>query len=267
MDDSNLKLLTKRLGLRVSDLSYLPVPVMNVEKYIRGYKANGSVVITYLGRGNEKLKVYPVVRLLKDLNAMEDLNMELSIITDTNFMFEEFIASLVPENRIKVSYVNGLCRNELESYLKVNSDIHFAMGTSALEAAKLGIPTIIVDGSHKEMPDSYRYKWNFQMENYSLGDEVTNVDTFTGMTMEEVWQVFSSESVYDDISSKCLEYTRKNHSIEAFVDILKEACSKTTLTADVYCGTRFSKNMLYIAPVIRKLSELKHRVTDRLKAV
>jgi glycosyltransferase involved in cell wall biosynthesis len=267
MDYPNVESLETRVNLKVDNLDYLPVPVSDVEKSIRGYKVDDKVTVTYLGRGNEDWKIYPVVRILKDLNSLGNSNIMLTVITDTNSMFEDFIARLVSDNKIKVNYINGLSGTELENYLKQNSDIHFAMGTSVLEAAKLGIPSINIDGSKKEMPDSYRYKWNFQMKDFSLGSMVTDVDVFNGMTIEEVWSIFNDMAKYDDISSKCLEYTRKNHSIEAFVDILKEACDKTTLTTDMYCSTSFSKIMLYVTPKLLKFYRFKSRVGKPIKSI
>ena len=39
---------------------------------------------------------------------------------------------------------------EINSFLLQNIDLMFAMGTSALEVAKLGVPTVMVDATYEE---------------------------------------------------------------------------------------------------------------------
>ncbi len=48
----------------------------------------------------------------------------------------------------------------------------FAMGTSTLDGAKLGIPTVRLDYSYKSIPKNYKYKFFHEVKGYSMGERV-----------------------------------------------------------------------------------------------
>lgn len=57
--------------------------------------------------------------------------------------------------------VTSIRFNEIDNYLLSNVDIMFAMGTSALESAKLGIPTVLVDYTSTCKPINGDYIFNY----------------------------------------------------------------------------------------------------------
>jgi len=57
---------------------------------------------------------------------------------------------------------------ELDALL-LETDALFAMGTSALEGAKLGVPTVLLDIAYGRVPDGYVFRWLFDSEEFSLG--------------------------------------------------------------------------------------------------
>jgi hypothetical protein len=75
------------------------------------------------------------------------------------------------------SYVNPWFRiervgtrqgGELDALL-LDTDALFAMGTSALEGAKLGVPTVLLDIAYGRVPEGYVFRWLFDAEEFSLG--------------------------------------------------------------------------------------------------
>lgn len=169
----------------------------------------------------------------------------LTIITDVNTLFEQMIKKYIPNNRVTVSYINNLHGEDLEDYLYNNSTLHIAMGTSALEGAKLGIPTILIDYSKQKFPDNYKYRWLYECEDYCLAGEVKNgqLPYEKGKSFKEIWQSIATEEGYKNESEKCRQYNDFNHSICSFADRLEEACNKTTMTTQIYCNTKFSNNL------------------------
>jgi hypothetical protein len=64
----------------------------------------------------------------------------------------------------------GILVNEaLDEYFVTNVDLLAAMGTSALEGARLGVPTILLDVSYGAVPASYRFRWLHESDRFTLG--------------------------------------------------------------------------------------------------
>ena len=49
------------------------------------------------------------------------------------------------------------------------------MGTAALEGAKLGIPTILLDISYKSIKSEYNYRWLYERDGKTLGDNINEI--------------------------------------------------------------------------------------------
>lgn len=259
MDGPNL-LSIKRRGWSVDNYNdFLPVPVKSYIEITRDCNPSDIFNITYLGRGNEDWKIFPVIKILKDLNKYS-MNIKMTVITDTNSMFVEMINHYIPNNRINVEYINNLYGSSLDDYLYHNSSLHISMGTSALEGAKLGIPTILIDYSKEEFPDNYLYRWLYESKDYSLAGEIRDsvLPYNYGNTLSEMIKSISDSQSYKMVSDNCREYVENNHLISVFVDRLEDAFKKTTMTSKMYCNTRFSKNMYYIKPIVNFASKIKH---------
>ena len=259
MDGPNIKAVYSRGGNFIKEAQYLPVPVISYTKKIREYAPSKKLHITYLGRGNSEWKVYPLIKVIEDLKKY-GITAKLSIITDVNDMFQHMIREFIPNNTIEIEYINNLYGDELEVYLYNNSSLHIAMGTSALEAAKLGIPTILIDFSKTKFPENYYYRWIFECEDYCLAGEIVDgvLPYSMGHTLDCIFDSISKKEDYKIISKKCLNYVNDNHSISNFIDILTSAIENTTMTTLKYCSTRFSKNMLYVKPIMNIASKIKH---------
>ena len=262
MDGPNLKALTEK-GWHHGEISWLPVPFvnsLNKRKYNNDI-SNRPLRLTYIGRGDWDNKIYPAIKVLEDLNQISTI-CELHVITNEIDSFERLFSKYVSANKIKIVYKLNLYGEELDNYLLKNSDIHIAMGTSALEGAKLGIPTILIDLSEKEFPPYYKYRWLYECEEYCLGGEIIDdvLPYCTGTSLKDKIIEISTIEGWNQIGEKCSIYANDNHSIKIFVDTLLNAAQSTTMTAQMYCNTRFSKNMKYILPVLEKLSKIKKHI-------
>ena len=101
----------------------------------------------------------------------------------------------------------------LEDFLLRRVDMLAAMGTSALEGAKLGVPTVLLDVAYGPVPSSYRFRWLYESERYTLGRFVDHRclepgnDSLPGM-------IDAVSADPRSMSSATYEYCRRNHSIE-----------------------------------------------------
>lgn len=222
--DNTCKLATESNFKIELGWNILPVPILlneNEDFNIRN-KNHPVKTITYLGRGNEIWKVKPVKYIYECLSKeYSTRDFKLIIITDYNKLFENELCKILVDN-IQVEYINGLYGETLSEYLRKESDLHFAMGLSALEGSKNGLPTINIDGSYNDFPQDYKFRWLFNNYNYSLGNfiHLMNANDYrTGMSIRDIIDLLDDKKKYMEIAKECYNYTVENHS---FLKIMKK---------------------------------------------
>jgi len=210
MDGSGFNTIQSLFKLNCLIPNYLPVSVSN-SKFINRYKPkNYCKIITYLGRGVE-WKIFPVKKLITDLVKSNFMG-EVHILTDSDKLFKDMLHSVINKN-IVVKYILGLNENALDDYLQAYSDLNVAMGISALESAKMGIPTILVDMAYNDYPDNYLYRWLFQNNStYNLGFLLDGNVSNIGSPIHEIINGFKKKNFISEISTQCFNYAYKNHS-------------------------------------------------------
>lgn len=211
MDDTSVRNVRKELGLKVSTPSYLPVPSQaSLQNRYRGREkaGNRSLVATYLGR-SEELKIYPCSTLLAELLAIEDVA-AVHIITDDADHFRAMMREQGLDSDV-IRYHEGLYGDALSDFLAETSDLHFAMGTSALNAAGLGIPTILVDAFWDPAFGVHAgYRWVFDIKNYVLGEVLTSKNCkTTGRSLSTLMSELRENQTA--ISEQCQDYVRQHH--------------------------------------------------------
>src|SRR5690606_14892751 len=106
----------------------------------------------YIGRSVD-WKMMPLLKILEDIYT-EDVHIEFHLIVSSCQEMLTYIPISKYKNRIDFHIVENLSYVELDMYLqKTNIDLGFAMGTSVLDFAKNGIPSIVVDYSRKNFPE------------------------------------------------------------------------------------------------------------------
>ena len=112
--------------------------------------------------------------------------------------------SLNPEQVIQVESIKP---EQLENFIR-KYDLVFAMGTSALDAARLGIPVVRLDYSYKYVASTYRYKFLHQIEGYSLSEKIgSNFYTYGKFSMPEVLEKISTD--WKNYAKKIMSTTAK----------------------------------------------------------
>jgi hypothetical protein len=114
----------------------------------------------------------------------------------------------------------------LDEYLVKNIDVLAAMGISALEGAKFGIPTILLDVSYGPIDGDYVFKWLYESSSYGLGDMIDESHFSKGnLSLDRI--ISQVRNDYATISDRTYEYFNRNHSIssvcEKFIDSINEA--------------------------------------------
>ncbi len=223
---------------KIYDMNYkdgniiVPVPIITKENsFLKGsHSDKKSIKLTYLGRASN-FKFYPVLRLVQDLikmNSETDLNHSLVIITDNPEEFKQKFKDY--SGKVEISYQKNLVSDNLDEFLKNNSDIHFGMGLSCLEGAKLGIPSIMLDYGYSEFPDNYEYRWLYKVSGYILGENISTLK-FNGLNnLKSIIEEFSINKA--EISENTFNYVLKYHSIkpitEKFLSFVRKSNGRLT---------------------------------------
>ena len=115
-------------------------------------------------------------------------------------------------------------------YLADHIDILIGMGTSALEGAKLGVPTILVDAWESFYPVGYKYIWLFEAETFVLGERFwIDADFEKGHKLVDMLHVLDNATALSRISDLCFMYS-KLHSIEMVGPKFLELSTNAKLT-------------------------------------
>lgn len=129
----------------------------------------------WLGRIDQDFKVLPLLKVIKDITDLHNRKIlkgeiEFAIIGsgDGNHLVQQEIDS---NFTLTFTWIKKVSLADLPNYLTANIDVLVAMGTSALEGARLGVPTVIVQPfSHVSQEPKFAYRWIHQTTGHSLGE-------------------------------------------------------------------------------------------------
>lgn len=228
MDDSGVKNIKQVYNIK-KNIHYLPVPIeipsVNNETTLSDITLKNSkkfIPISYIGRA-ELWKVVPVKKILVNL---ELISAELKkcfcfhIITDNREEFEKLL-DFKPSESIVIEYHTNLFGEKLRKFLSSEILINFAMGSSCLESAAVGVPSIILDFYSFSTTSNLfksKYRWLYEATNYNLGNLIEHEREATGQELSEMFKNITSDVNMKDISDKCYSYVNRNHNLEIVAD-------------------------------------------------
>lgn len=219
-------------------IPYFPVIVEDMPcKYTPPILLEKLLRIVYVGRAIN-WKVFPMLKIIKDIEKTEFVNkIQITIITDNKINFKHLLGY---DSDLKIIFVENLTRSELNSYLLHNCDLYIGMGTSCLDAAKMGIPSVLADYSYSPFPDNYRYTWLYNTNGYCLADlaekkQISPYDFYLRDLLDDIFIKGISLSTY---SEKSYLYVKSKHSIENVRTLFIDYCQNTHLkTSDLRDNT------------------------------
>ena len=135
--------------------------------------------------------------------------------------------------------------SQLKKFLKEETDLLFAMGTSALEAGNCSVPTIVLDISHTKLTSNYNYKWLYEIDGYNLAEVVHKRFLGTGTHKIEnvINEIFSNK---DHIGELCKNYVKMNHDSESIFKNLELFLNDSSLRWDELVSSKvLESNLIY----------------------
>jgi hypothetical protein len=211
------------LETSIANPAFLPIPVEVPRCNLWKQKENpcNELSFSYVGRA-ANWKIYPIRKVLKDISVLfPDNNQKISfhIVTDNAEVFMKQIAD-IDERSVRIFFRENLSQKELSDFLLENSCLHFAMGTSALDGAKLGIPTVLLDFSFDEFPDNYLYNFLYSTEGNSVGTWIKNKTVLQGYTIRELLGFVKNKERIAELSDLSYSYVKNNHQLSVVTDTL-----------------------------------------------
>jgi len=218
MDSTNHRTTEEYLALQISVPVYLPIPaspaaartVSAIAK--RDFRVSG-VRVGWVGRVVD-FKYHVLKRALIELNLLQPscgVSISVTIVGTGEFAGRLKLDAKRLEN-ISIDFVEHISPGELDRYLLEHFDLLLAMGTCALDGAKLGIPTILLDCSYKKVPASYLFQWLHEREGYTLGDLIgsEHLNAGTGSMAARIQEFLLT---YSTLSAAARSYVDANHDL------------------------------------------------------
>ena len=231
MDGTNLQVTCDLLGVTVKTPNFLPIPakLTSIHNSYRKISDAGVIKFVWVGRIVD-FKYYPLKRFLEDLSILagkSEIKFELIIVGSGKYI--DTLAKEVLKSRYKVlsvKFIRNIDNENLDDFILKNADVLIGMGTSALEGAKLGVPTLLLDFSYVNIVDAYKYRWVHQSTNFNLGELVgmRNPNIF-GNSLEE--KMIEFQVCANQISCQELDYFSENHELPGIAKKLMKFLDET----------------------------------------
>lgn len=227
MDGENFEQTQKWLDVKLKNQLYLPLIIDNIENVKSNYLPKaGEIKCIWIGRIGD-FKVHILLYTLKKLDELSKKRYKkiLFSVVGTG----EYLNYLKQETEnlknIQINYIDYIDPNNFKEYI-VEMDIGFAMGTAALDLAKYGLPTVLLDFTYEEVNQDYKFDWLYNTKNFTLGREIN--DTLCKVNNKSLENILIDiEISYQHISNKSFEYINHNFNIEnnvkKFIELIENA--------------------------------------------
>ncbi len=241
MDQTNYNFTCNYLFLDKFKPTYLPVPALESNVLKENYFKNNHLNFCWVGRLCDfkvNILILTINKLSEVLNELK-INVKFFIVGDGPM--RNFVEKNVKETSfLKIKFIGALPHKELDSFMLKNVDVLAAMGTSALEGAKLKIPTLLLDASYKRVDNDYRFRFLYNAECYDLAHFISESDIESNnSSLKDI--VFSIYENYECHAEKSYNYFLTNHSLSEIAKKFIKHINESTLRYDLIKKTYFRK--------------------------
>jgi glycosyltransferase involved in cell wall biosynthesis len=234
MDSTNLKITKEYLGIHVNTPSFVPIPALpsTQKNKCNDFDGLNNVIrVAWIGRIVD-FKYFILKRVLHDLAKLnEQMSSTRIFVTVVGTGEYSDRLSKIADKYAGLSIVlkQHLPPDQIDRFLSNEVDLLMAMGTSALEGARLGVPTILLDLSYREVPEGYIYHWLYERKGYTLAENISQEHIKLGnhSLAEKVDELMNNNS---HVSSSIQEYFKRNHSLDKVALLFLEKAGRVRCT-------------------------------------
>ncbi len=175
--------------------------------------------LAWLGRlGDFKIHI-----LNYSIKLLSKIAFENKIVINFHIIGEGELYSLLELNHnnefFNIIYVGGLEKDNSDAYIHEKIHALFAMGTSSIDGARVGLPVVLLDYCYHAVEKDYIFRYLHHTRDYDLGhpmveeDFAVNNDSLKRMVLELV-------NNYISLSNQSFGYYTNNHSTERTAGLL-----------------------------------------------
>lgn len=246
MDSTNYNTTKKYISVGDFRHEYLPVPASAPNKRGKVRTENNLSTFNYCWIGRIcDFKAYILSYTIKKL-AETALNNEIKIhyFIIGDGPLTTYVEQNISENAFfTVEFCGALPHNEIDDFLLEKVDVVTAMGTSALESAKLSIPTILLDVSYRVIKKDYIFRWLYNTKDFDLGHIISDQDfDNNNNSLKDI--VLSIAANYTLEANKSYQYFEQNHTINRVTDRFLNFVDQSSLTYGMIDKRCFEKPFL-----------------------
>lgn len=170
MDAQNLATTEEMLGLKIALPQFLPIPAPVAMPRLP-VPLREPLRVVWVGRIVD-FKAHVLRHALTALNAMAANGRDTFAVTIVGS--GDHAAWLRDKAQrftaLGVEWIDELAPEAVETLLATRTDLMMAMGTAALDGARLGVPVLLLDIAYGPLPPDYRFRWLHEARGFSLGD-------------------------------------------------------------------------------------------------
>lgn len=221
-----------------------------IKKRVLPNKTDSSKInIVILGRLCD-FKTIPILTLLDHILELKS-RISLNFIGTGNY--EPILKQRLEELGYTYRMLGQIDKDKLDAEL-LKYDILMGMGTSALEGAKLGIPSIVMNGCYKRnIHASILFEWIQNCPPFFLGEFVTDISSPTlSRTLGDLLSEFYSRR--ELLSERSFQCWNEGYSRSAFLD----RAIHTITNNSFYYGK--NKKYLQLTPLSKVVNYLKQKM-------
>ena len=198
---------------------FLPIPLEGVFPILPPYRVpSGPLRIFCVGRLVD-FKVHSLIYLAERLAASR-FRAELKLVVigtgDQEWRVRKTLSALDIDWEMR----GEVQPERLQEALREQADVVVGMGTSALEGARLAIPTVSIDASFRPIKGDYKFRWLFQNTGMSTG-RILDVRSALppGMDVDEL--IATVRESGEEVAARCWQYFHGNHETAPILERLK----------------------------------------------
>ncbi|TLS71842.1 glycosyltransferase family 4 protein [Aliarcobacter thereius] len=226
MDGANINSIYNIFKYKIEFPLLIPLLIQNIKKVKFIQENSESINALWIGRICD-FKVHILIYTIKELSKIKP-NSNFTIIGDGDYL-NYLKNELSKIKNINIIYRKYISPNDLEKEI-VNYNIGFSMGTSALDMAKHGLPTICLDAFYEKIDGYYKFKWLFERNDFTLGEILNNNSLSKNIEDNNLKQIIGlCIDSFDEFSNKSFEYVNKNFNVDNSIESIKEFIYKSTL--------------------------------------
>lgn len=247
MDGENAKIISNYYNIDTK-YNYIPIPV-----YLKEYpsdniiKSTEQISLFWYGRLCD-FKSHSLIYLIEKLSELNKSSVVVRLTVIGDGPYRALVEKVAVKRGVAVTFVGAMPNSEAVALLKNKADAVFSMGTAALEAGALGIPTILAGASFGPIKFDCQFDWLYNTSNFTLGFFVKKEIKSNGLSFKEL--IYELQNNLNKHANMSQQYVNINHNIYHVVDLVEKHAALSKM--DFY---RFSIITKYKRPLLTRIAK------------